>query len=48
MKGTLVGIYENNKGYKCSIFEWKKVVTSKDVTINENKKPHTPCKCGKT
>jgi hypothetical protein len=37
MKGTLVSIYENKKGYKCSIFEWKKVVTSRDVTINEKK-----------
>jgi hypothetical protein len=37
MKGTLVGIYENNKGYECSILEWKKVVTFRDVTINEEK-----------
>jgi hypothetical protein len=37
MKGTLVDIYENKKGYKCLIFECKKVVTFRDVTINEEK-----------
>jgi hypothetical protein len=27
VKGTLVGIYERIKGYRCYILEWKKVVT---------------------
>jgi hypothetical protein len=35
LKGTLVIIDEKKKGYRCCIPEWKKVVTSKDETIDE-------------
>jgi hypothetical protein len=37
VKGTLVGIDEKRKGYKCYILEWKKMVTSRDIIIEEEK-----------
>ncbi len=37
MKGTLVGIDEKRKGYKCDILEWKKMVTFGDIIIEEEK-----------
>ncbi len=37
MKGTLVGIDEKRKGYKCYVLEWKKMVTSRDIIIQEEK-----------
>lgn len=43
---TLVGIYERRKGYRCYIHEWKKVVTFKDVIINEERNPTHPANVG--
>ncbi len=37
MKGTLAGIDEKRKGYKCYVLEWKKMVTSRDIIIQEEK-----------
>lgn len=37
MKGTLVGIDEKRKGYKCYVLEWKKMVTSRDIIIEGKK-----------
>lgn len=41
MKGTLVDINEKRKGYKCYILEWKKMVISRDIIIEEKKISHT-------
>jgi hypothetical protein len=37
VKGTLVDINEKRKGYKCYILEWKKMVISRDIIIEEEK-----------
>jgi hypothetical protein len=41
MKGILVGINERKKSYKCYILALRKVVTFKNVIINEIKNPCT-------
>jgi hypothetical protein len=41
MKGNLLGINERKKSYKCYILVLKKVVTFKDVIINEKRNPCT-------